>query len=160
MSTRVRQRRDQRALRRGPPMALNIVSLIDVFAILVFYLLFNALSPEVLSVPRDIKLPASVAQMPPGATVEVLISRQKIFVDQQAVMDTAQVLADGSESLVALKVALQRRPGSKTHPGEVSILADKGIPYRLLKKIMGACADAEYGQISLVVAEKPSEPGV
>ncbi len=159
MSTRLRERRDQRALRRGPPTALNIVSLIDVFAILVFYLLFNALSPEVLPMPRDIKLPASVVQMPPRATVAVLVTSQQIFVDSKPVMDTAQALAGKPESLAAFKAALQQRSGSKEHPGEVSILADKRIPYHLLKKIMAACAEAEYGHISLAVVEKPAGAG-
>lgn len=155
MNTRLRERRNQRALRRGPAPALNIVSLIDVFAILVFYLLFNALSPEVLPLPRDIKLPASVAQTPPRVTVAVLVTGEKIFVDDRAVMDTAQALADGPESLAALKAALQARPGNQEHPGEVSIMADKRIPYRLLKRVMAACAEAEYGHISLAVVEKP-----
>lgn len=138
-------------------MALNIVSLIDVFAILVFYLLFNALSPEVLPLPQDMQLPASFVQRPPHATVAVRVTRDNIFVDHQMVMNTAEALAAAPEvSLSALKAALQARPGSAQSPGEVSILADQRIPYRLLKKIMATCAEADYGHISLAVVEKPT----
>ena len=40
---------------------------------------------------------------------------------------------------------------------EVTIMGDRDIPYRLLKKVMATCTDAEYGQISLAVLQKSSD---
>ena len=38
--------------------------------------------------------------------------------------------------------------------GEVTIMGDKNIPYKLLKKIMLTCAESNYGNISLAVQQK------
>ena len=40
---------------------------------------------------------------------------------------------------------------------EVTIMADKEIPYRLLKKVMATCTESDYGQISLAVLQKSSD---
>ena len=40
---------------------------------------------------------------------------------------------------------------------EVTIMGDKDIPYRLLKKVMATCTGSEYGQISLAVLQKSSD---
>ena len=40
---------------------------------------------------------------------------------------------------------------------EVTIMGDKEIPYRLLKKVMATCTASDYGQISLAVLQKSSE---
>ncbi|MEM7610281.1 MAG: biopolymer transporter ExbD, partial [Pseudomonadota bacterium] len=40
---------------------------------------------------------------------------------------------------------------------EVTIMGDKDISYRLLKKVMATCTDADYGQISLAVLQKSSD---
>ncbi|MEJ2477882.1 MAG: hypothetical protein P8Y40_10360, partial [Desulfobacterales bacterium] len=37
---------------------------------------------------------------------------------------------------------------------EVTILADKTIPFRALKKIMSTCTGSGYGRISLAVIQK------
>jgi biopolymer transport protein ExbD len=38
---------------------------------------------------------------------------------------------------------------------EATIMGDKEIPYRLLKKVMATCAEAGFGRISLAVLQKP-----
>ena len=40
---------------------------------------------------------------------------------------------------------------------EVTIMGDKDIPYRLLKKVMATCTESDYGQISLAVLQKSSD---
>ena len=40
---------------------------------------------------------------------------------------------------------------------EVTIMGDKDIPYRLLKKVMATCTQSDYGQISLAVLQKSSD---
>ncbi|MDH4124194.1 MAG: biopolymer transporter ExbD, partial [Gammaproteobacteria bacterium] len=39
----------------------------------------------------------------------------------------------------------------------VTIMGDKEIPYRLLKKVMATCTESDYGQISLAVLQRSSE---
>ena len=40
---------------------------------------------------------------------------------------------------------------------EVTIMADKEIPYQLLKRVMATSTAADYGQLSLAVLQKASE---
>jgi biopolymer transport protein ExbD len=40
---------------------------------------------------------------------------------------------------------------------EVNVLADKSIPFKLLKKIMSSCTSAGYAKISLAVIQKASQ---
>ena len=37
---------------------------------------------------------------------------------------------------------------------EITIMADKALPYEVLKRVMATCTDADYGKISLAVIQK------
>jgi hypothetical protein len=37
---------------------------------------------------------------------------------------------------------------------EITIMADKSLPYEVLKKVMSTCTDADYGKVSLAVIQK------
>jgi biopolymer transport protein ExbD len=37
---------------------------------------------------------------------------------------------------------------------EITVVADKTLPYDVLRKVMGTCTAASYGRISLAVMEK------
>ena len=37
---------------------------------------------------------------------------------------------------------------------EITIMADKALPYEVLKKVMSTCTDADYGKVSLAVIQK------
>ena len=55
-------------------------------------------------------------------------------------------------------IACLRREAQDDIAGrEVTIMGDKDIPYRLLKKVMATCTQSEYGQISLAVLQKSSD---
>lgn len=146
---------------------INVVSLIDIFAILVFYLLVNALVVEILPSPRALKLPESIIQEEPRQTTLILITVADIIVDNKKVMSTAEALGGDSRILASLKYklneqALMRVEGGaagEVTRGEVNIMADKSIPYQLLKRVMATCSDARFARISLAVIEKPEGGG-
>lgn len=154
-------RRNKRELRKDRDVEINIVSLIDIFAILVFYLLVNALVVEILPNPQALKLPESAADEQPRQTTVVLITKDDILVDQRKVMTTVDALNSTTPSLNALKTDLLQTPlmqiegqaGQLTR-GEINIMADKSIPYHLLKKIIATCTEARFASISLAVLEK------
>lgn len=141
---------------------LNVVSLIDIFAILVFYLLVNALVVEILPSPKALKLPESIAKEEPQQTVLILITNEDIIVDNQKVMSTAEAGAATVNVLPDLKYKLNEQtlmqveggtPGQMTR-GDVNIMADKSIPFHILKKVMATCSDTRFAKISLAVIEK------
>jgi len=141
---------------------LNLTSLMDVFTILVFFLLFHASGSEVLESPKQIKLPDSVVETKPRETVVIMVSPEVVVVQGEAVVKTPQLLDAETDTVSEITDRLKRLErniigiSTKTIVGskEVTILADKTIPFRVLKKIMSTCTDSGYGRISLAVIQK------
>ena len=144
---------------------LNLTSLMDVFTILVFFLLANSSSNEVLSTPKHIKLPDSVVESKPRETVVIMVSPETVMVQGEAVANTPDLIVKKSDNIPEITQRLdflerniiginsQTAVASK----EVTILADKTIPFNVLKKIMTTCTGSGYGRISLAVIQKASE---
>jgi len=144
---------------------LNLTSLMDVFTILVFFLLANSSSNEVLSTPKHIKLPDSVVESKPRETVVIMVGPETVMVQGEAVANTPEVMAAKNENIpeITQKLDLLERNiigiNSRTviDSKEVTILADKTIPFNVLKKIMTTCTGSGYGRISLAVIQKAAE---
>ena len=144
---------------------LNLVSLMDIFTILVFFLLVNSSEVQTLPNTKDLELPESIAEEKPEETVTILIGRTDILVQGKPVAKIADVLATKGNDIPALREALLsqndrvlRREARDDIAGrEVTIMGDKEIPYRLLKKVMATCTASDYGQISLAVLQKSSD---
>lgn len=144
---------------------LNLTSLMDVFTILVFFLLANSSSSEVLTTPKQIKLPDSVVEAKPRETVVIMVSPEAVIVQGETVIATIDLLASNSEKVPEISERLGQLErniiGISTkavaESREITILADKTIPFRALKKIMTTCTDSGYGMISLAVIQKASQ---
>lgn len=162
----MKQRSAKRAQRKfrmaGREVEMNIVSLIDIFAILVFYLLVNALAVEVLPSPNSLQLPKSIVKEEPKQTPVIVVSKNDILVDNVRVMSTAAAATVDGSFLPDLKAELLRAPlmrvegsdATSVTRGDVNIMADKAIPYEVLKKVMATCTEARFAKISLAVIEK------
>jgi biopolymer transport protein ExbD len=150
---------------KGAP-SFNMVSLMDIFTILVFFLLANSGEGEVLPSTRNIELPESIAEQKPRQNVVVMVTATEILVQGSRVISVNDV--ENSKGLVIepLKVALERQnqrrilqgaaDADKAKPLEVTIMGNKTIPYRLLKKVMATSTEAGFGKISLAVMQKAS----
>lgn len=144
---------------------LNLVSLMDIFTILVFFLLVNSSDVEVLPNPKDIQLPESIAEEKARESVTILISDRDIIVQGQPILGIDEAMQTIGNEIPALRDALRsqndrmlRREARKdVARREVTILGDKDIPYKLLKKVMATCTAADYGQISLAVLQKSAD---
>jgi biopolymer transport protein ExbD len=143
--------------------SLNLVSLMDIFTILVFFLLVHSGDAEVLQSSTDVELPESISETKPRETVVVLVTRDEVLVQGEVVGRVAEIMAREALIIPELKLALQSQTErALSQDGdiadrEVTILGDKELPYRLLKKIMATCTDADYGQLSLAVVQKDPE---
>jgi len=137
----------------------------DVFTILVFFLLFHASSSEVMEAPKQIKLPDSVVETKPRETVVIMVSPEVVLVQGEAVVSTTELLENKIETVSEITERLKQLErniiGISTkaivESKEVTILADKTIPFKALKKIMSTCTGSGYGRISLAVLLKPVE---
>lgn len=144
---------------------LNLVSLMDIFTILVFFLLVNSSDVEVLQNNKSIKLPDSVADKKPENMLIVMVSNDEIIINGRLITDTKSVMANGDDEIAPLKKELEylasRKPYASTEEREkgrdVTIMGDAGLPYNLLKKIMTTCAKSEYRNISLAVSQIPQD---
>lgn len=144
--------------------ALNLVSLMDIFTILVFFLLVNSTDVEVLPNARDIQLPESIAEAKAKVSVVILIGEQDIIVQGSPVATVDEVIALAGNEIPRLKQALLaendrvlRKNDQEVASREVTIMGDRDIPYRVLKKVMATCTASDYGRISLAVMQKSSD---
>ncbi|HEX7045563.1 MAG TPA: biopolymer transporter ExbD [Burkholderiales bacterium] len=144
---------------------LNLTSLMDVFTILVFFLLVNQSSVEVIEPPKEIKLPDSVVEAKPRQTVTVLVSANAIMVQGEPVVSVADVLAQKGENIPPVEAKLQElrkniigiNTATVAKSNEVTILADREIPFKVLKRLMATCTSTGYTRISLAVTQKASQ---
>ena len=145
--------------------ALNLVSLMDIFTILVFFLLVNSSDVETLPNAKELQLPESIAEEKAKETVVIMIGETDLIVQGTPVAKIADIMAIKGNDIPELREALlsqndrvlRREAQEDIASREVTIMGDKDIPYRLLKKVMATCTQSDYGQISLAVLQKSSD---
>lgn len=155
-----RIKRMARSKKKIPSM--NLTSLMDVFTILVFFLLTNSAGNEALEAPKEITLPASVVETKPKETVVVLVTPESILVQGVLVASTQDVIRNPAIIVEGIKNELLRQISRSlgteaTEVPEVNILADRAIPFSLLKKVMSSSTSAGYSKISLAVIQKAAK---
>jgi len=154
------QRRNEKGKRK---VTLNLVSLMDIFTILVFFLLVNSAQVEVLPNAKDLQLPESIARQKARENVVIMVTADQILVQGKVVTEVDAVMRQETLVIEALKEALQRQSDrvlrrqamADIGAREVTIMGDKGLSYQLLKRVMATATAADYGQISLAVLQRP-----
>ena len=144
---------------------MNLTSLMDVFTILVFFLLVNSATTEVLETPKQITLPASVVEAKPRETVVIFISVNDVTVQGETVVSTSEILESGAQNIDSIAARLRELSESViglstqaiAKSQEVTILADRAVPFSVIKRVMSTCTGEGYAQISLAVLQKAPE---
>lgn len=160
-----RIKRITRHHRRGQnsTASLNMVSLMDIFTILVFFLLLSSADSEVLPAPKAVNLPESSAEKLPVQTLVIMVNGTDIRINDKIIAPVPQVMTNPKATIPALQQALDNyRKGTdsrhmKVNRSAVTIMGDRQIPYKLLKKIMLTCAGSKFTHISLAVLKKSAE---
>ena len=153
------QKRAARNARHGNALDMNLVSLIDVFTILIFFLLSNS---GVETLPAaSVHLPESSAKKDPKETLVVVVNANEITVDGRKVADVAPLATATDDLIPGLKAELDllaARPVARAEdagrPKSLTIMGDKAIPYQLLRKVMYTAALADYTDVSFAVNQK------
>ena len=161
MTMTPRERRAERRSRNQNMVDMNLVSLIDVFTILIFFLLSNSGGVETLPSPKAVKLPESMAQTQPRDTIVVVVSGTEIIVDGRKVANVADVIDTPDDMIEGLKAELDLqanrqviRKENEAKSKTLTIMGDKDIPYRLLRKIMYTSARANFADVSFAVRQR------
>ena len=145
---------------------LNLISLMDIFTILVFFLLVNSQDVEVLPNAKDLQLPESYAEEKARENVVILVTDDAILVQGKLVANMPEVMQQKEVVIDGLEQELRRQTErlylknsqASIEDREVTIMGDKELPYSLLKKVMASCTAADYGKISLAVMQKAPDP--
>lgn len=158
-------KRMERRRKKNAVPGLNLVSLMDIFTILVFFLLVNSSNTQQLPNQKTIELPKSISEQLPKETLVIMVNENEILVQGRRVADVPKELRSKKEDIPTLAQELKyqaSKSAARKNPDgiperEVTIMGHKKIPYQLLKKIMLTCSANEYSRISLAVVKKVEE---
>jgi biopolymer transport protein ExbD len=149
---------------KGGIPKINLTALMDVFTILVFFLLVNSGQSEILDTPNQIQLPESVIESKPRETVVIFVSPEDVVVQGEAVISMSDLMnSQGSiepirTRLAAIKGAVIGRSTQVVAASqEVTVLADKSIPFDVIRRILSTCTGEGFTNISLAVVQKGAD---
>jgi len=144
---------------------MNLTSLMDVFTILVFFLLVNSGSVELLESPKNMTLPEARVDTKPRETVVIFVSPEDVLVQGKTVARVDDILEGGSSTVAPITSRLSELRDNIVGPStlavagsqEITILADKSVPFIVIRKIMSACTGEGYENVSLAVIQKQTQ---
>ena len=156
---RTGMRRHQRHGKGGGghgPLAL--VPMIDMLTILVVYLLVHTADMEILPNSKNISIPQSTSEQKPREATVVMVTRDMLYVNGEPVVTVGDLGATTGQVSEPLRAALDAQaqgllPGSEANR-EVTVMAEKSLPYAVLRKIVASSSAAEYTKVSLAVVER------
>ena len=160
-----RARRMDRSHKRHKQSALNLVSLMDIFTILVFFLLVSSSNVQQLPNSKDISLPTSVAEKAPKETLIIAITQSSIIVQGAKISNIEDVLESNGILIPDLEKELKFQSANSAAvltPGKgrsVTIMGDENIPYQLLRKILATCRQSNYTHIAFAAVQKAKGKG-
>ena len=159
-----RMKRMERNNRKGDikGLGINLIPMMDVLCVLVFFLLFHSFNSTLPD--AQIALPASVVETRPRETVSIVVSPEVVMVQGEAVISTPKLLDDSigivyevRERLEQLRNIIDTSTKTAAESMEITLLADKTIPFKVLKKIMSTCTASGYDKLSLAVIQKEAK---
>ena len=159
------KRRTTRA-RKPSLLVLNITSMLDMFTILIIFLL-KSYSAEgvILAIPADLQLPVSSSQNAPVPGLIIELSRNTLVVDGEIIpvdLDQVEVSEDLLIEELYTRLMVRTRQYeeiSRINPdavftGQMVLEGDREIPFRLLKKILYTSGQAGFINQSLAVFQE------
>lgn len=137
---------------------LNLVALMDIFTILVFFLLLNSGEAEKLENAKFVQLPDSHAGTAPHGDLVVLIGEESIWLGDELVMNLEELDTKSSsiEPLSQALIAYRERKGElnayeQQNGLALTIMGDHAVPFGLLKNVMATCRLEDFRDIALAV---------
>jgi biopolymer transport protein TolR len=150
-------------------VVINLVAMIDMLTVLVFFLLvYSTEQVAVVPDPDEVQLPESIAETDITNTVVVVVGEHDIVVHGRPIARIDEVLAADDAIIPALQLELEADAtdmvrlaalpeDERIAERKVTIMADKELPFLLLRKVMATSTAAGYGQLSLAVLQKASD---
>jgi biopolymer transport protein TolR len=141
---------------------LNLIPLIDILSVMVAFLLVYSTDVEILQNPKGVSIPQSRTDVRPKQSVVVMVTKDGLLVQGETVASFAEVSDPRTQFIEPLRRVLQRpidgldaaARDAALISQEVTVMADKELPYEVLRKVLATCTVASYGRISLAVLQK------
>lgn len=153
-----RERHARHGKSGGGHGSLTLVPMIDMLMILVVYLLVHSADTEILPNTKNIAIPHSASEQKPRPATVVTVTRDMLYVNGDAIVSMAEVGRSDEPIVEPLRAALDRQAapllGDEGEPREVTVMAEKSLPYAVLRKIVASCSAADYSKVSLAVVER------
>lgn len=159
----------RRNARRPGVVSLNLVPMIDVFMVLVFFLLVTTSSIDNMRSPSELRLPTSLSLDQPTDAPIIMVTKSAVLIQGVQVMTLDEAIAAPADKALPqvraelLKVTLMSVQGSDkagaTTRGEVNVMADRDIPYTVLKKVLATCGELKFARIAISVAHAGKRGG-
>lgn len=159
--------------RRTPSsFKIQITSMVDMFVILLVFLLKSYSTSPVNITPKDgLRLPESSAITDPVDVVKLIVAEDGVFVEDKKVMELVKgrvpagaMDANDPSFLKSLYEALDERAkhaqeiskvnDSFEFDGKILMQADRELSYEILQKVMYTSMMAGYADVKLAVAQK------
>jgi biopolymer transport protein ExbD len=148
-------------LRRSRDVELNLIPLIDIMSVMVAFLLVYSADVEVIQNSKGVQIPQSIAEEKPKQSVVVMLTKDQLFVQGELVTSIEEIRTARKPQVDALSAVLARpmlgdneRTAEELLSREITVVADKSLPYEVVKRVMATCTREGYGHISLAVLEK------
>lgn len=162
-----RARRMERHHKMGKGSPLNLVSLMDIFTILVFFLLVNSSNTQQLPSNKQLTLPKATTKKAPEETIVLAITKKDILVQGRKVASISQLLGEQTETIPGLKQELDFLSGSNLAGAatdtankegrRITIMGDENVSYDVVRKILKTCQEANYTQVAFAATQVASK---
>ncbi len=158
--------------RRSATFKIQITSLVDMFVILLVFLLKSySTSPVNITLKDGLRIPESTSTTDPVDVVKMVVAQDGVFVEEKKVLEleggqvpAAQVDKNDSSFIRSLFEELDARAkhaksiqevnDAFEFDGQILLQADRELSYEVLQKIMYTSMMAGYAEVKLAVAQK------
>ena len=145
-------------------VSLNLTSMMDMFTIIVVFLIKTySTEGQLIHPSRDLTLPSSNVDNAPEVALDVVVSQEWIMVNERPVVQVANLQNMKELYIPALHDALvkyateakriEEKYGIK-FSGKVTIQGDKKLPFATLLKVMATCGRSEFPNMRLAVYQR------
>ncbi len=150
--------------------SLMLTSLVDMFSIIVIFLLMNfSANGEILYMTKDIKLPSAQHGGQLERAPVISVSADSVTFDGKQIATTEDLQKGDVLNVPELEDVLreERRRYEQIHvndpehpfKGLVNVQADRKIPFKVIKRVMFSCNQSGFGNISFAALAKTAGEG-
>lgn len=134
---------------------LMLTSMVDMFSMLVVFLLQTFSSSPEIMITKGVVLPDSLTPAQVKEAPVLAISKDgNLYLDQQLVGLTNKIVKDPqilSKKLEEIKKQWGQSHAGTPFPGEINLQSDKEIPSTVVSQVMGLLTGGQFHSIQLAV---------